>query len=314
MEVLQAEMARLAKELEAMRAGGDRPKLKQYRGSKFGGKKEEFEAFKITYEAAKVLDAHNFEGWSEANRIAYLVSAVEGEALKVVRAAVAFHKDTLTYNSVWKDLEAAFKDTAEGDRALAKLQTLMQKGDVEAYIREFNTLVGLASASAKLEQETILRHYIRGLKKDLRIMVAPTGPKTVAEAQVNIRSFELVLEGKGKDTTEAMDTNKGHEDRACFRRCNHCGLKGHIERFCRKKAALAGERTPQKDGQSKACYVCRKLGHFARNCQKRAGAQLNEASINDNNKDVSEYSCLQGEGGRVIKDVVVKKDPQHTPT
>jgi hypothetical protein len=53
-------------------------------------------------------------------------------------------------------LETVYKDTAEAERALQKIQRLAQKGDLENYIREFNTLHGLAREAAALNEEVIL--------------------------------------------------------------------------------------------------------------------------------------------------------------
>ena len=121
MDKMKKEMARLQQHMAATAtpapAGGgvSKPKLRSFRGVKFLGRKEDFEAFRTTYDAAHTLDAGEFVGWGEKDKVAYLVSAVEGKALEVVRASIALHKNILRYELVWKDFEEAYRDSAEGE-------------------------------------------------------------------------------------------------------------------------------------------------------------------------------------------------------
>jgi hypothetical protein len=77
-------------------------------------------------------------------------------------------------------LEVAYKDTAEAERAFQKIQQLTQKEDLESYIRESNTLRGLAQEAATLNETVILRYFIQGLAKDFRIAIATTAPRDLA--------------------------------------------------------------------------------------------------------------------------------------
>jgi hypothetical protein len=121
-ERLEEVLAGKGKKAEASAEGSAvRPKLRPFRGVKFSRRKEDFEQWRYAYEAAKVLDMDNFKGWKPEQCQAYLASAVEGKALDVVRATITRHKGAVSYDDVWKALEAAFKDTTEGERALAKL-------------------------------------------------------------------------------------------------------------------------------------------------------------------------------------------------
>jgi hypothetical protein len=127
-----------------------------FRNTKFSGKRNDFEAFRLRYDAEKALSADDFQGWSQSQSIAFLTSALEGDVLDVIRASIALHTPNATYSLVWKDLETAYKDTAEAERVLQKIQRLVQKGDLENYIREFNTLHRLAREAAALNEEVIL--------------------------------------------------------------------------------------------------------------------------------------------------------------
>jgi hypothetical protein len=133
-----------------------RPKLRSFRNTKFSGKRDDFKAFRLRYDTKKTLSADDFQGWSQSQSIAFLISTLEDDALDVIRVSIALHTPNATYSLVWKDLETAYKDTAEAEKALQKIQRLAQKGDLENYIREFNTLHGLAREAAALNEEVIL--------------------------------------------------------------------------------------------------------------------------------------------------------------
>ena len=55
--VLQQAVAAPAAPLAPVGGGGSKPKLRSFRGVKFSGRKEEFEAFHTTYDSARTLDA-----------------------------------------------------------------------------------------------------------------------------------------------------------------------------------------------------------------------------------------------------------------
>ena len=124
-EELMALVQTLVKGKEAAGASAEglasKPKLRSFRGVKFAGREREFETFLMTYDATRALDAGDFVGWTEKDMVAYLVSAVEGKALEVVRASILAHRARLTYKEVIDDLVAAYRDPAEGERALTKL-------------------------------------------------------------------------------------------------------------------------------------------------------------------------------------------------
>jgi hypothetical protein len=109
------------------------PKLHTFHRTKYAGQKDEFKTFTLHYEVEKDLNTGSFTGWMEAQAIAFLTTALEGEALQVVRAYLTMHADA-THVGVWIDLAAAFRDTKQGERALVKLQGLVQKGELDDYV------------------------------------------------------------------------------------------------------------------------------------------------------------------------------------
>jgi Retrotransposon gag protein len=116
--------------------------------------------------------------------------------LEVVRASIEAYKGNLTYVVVWTEFEASFKNPVEGERALLKLQQLIQKREVETYIQEFNTLQGLAADVATLDSRATLRYFIQGLQRDIRIGVAASVLVDVDVAQQTARAMEVALQGK----------------------------------------------------------------------------------------------------------------------
>jgi hypothetical protein len=129
---------------------------------------------------------------------------------------------------VWTEFEASFKDPAEGERALLKLQQLIQKGEVETYIREFNILQGLAAGVATLDSRATLRYFIQGLQYDIQIGVAASAPVDVDVAQQTARAMEVALQGKQSTWDEPMDTTVGWSEKSRMK-CYWCGYKGHME-------------------------------------------------------------------------------------
>jgi Retrotransposon gag protein len=183
------------------------PKTKVYRGKRFDGRKEDFEAFTTQYRAESILETKNFQEWSEEQKLAFLTSALEGKALDVVRSTIILNAAHLTHNTIFTALERAFKDATIGQRALTQLQSIKQKEDVEGYTREFNTLVGLASGVAVLDAGTLLRYFLQGLKMNLRVGVVSTQPGTLAVAQTLVSLLDIILQGQQMKTKEeAMDT------------------------------------------------------------------------------------------------------------
>lgn len=206
-----AQMDIMAKELEALRGSSSTivsstqvaavAKLRPFRGTKFTGKKEEFENFMTQYEAIVRLDTEKMQGWTDNNQLAFLVSALEGKALEAVRILMLTHS---TYGAVLQEFRKIYEDAEEGERALARLQTLNQTGGVEEYVREFNMTVARAAKVAKVQDELLLRYFYQGLKERLRLAVAATRPATHKDAQNAAIELDIILKGREGGKTEQM--------------------------------------------------------------------------------------------------------------
>lgn len=79
-------------------------------------------------------------------------------------------------------------------------------------------------------------------------------------------------------------------------RCNFCGLEGHIEKECRKKARQYQPSTSQvstfKQNDNR-CYICNKKGHFAKVCNNRNetnGEQSNYNNTNHFNRNANNHN------------------------
>jgi hypothetical protein len=199
----------LEKELAELKAKP--PKLTSFKRTKFQGKDhEDFEEFITWFEAKKVLNANGVTGWTNKQKTSFLISALEGKALEVVRASITTH--TLnTFNKHTTALYHTYCDTSAGERALTRLQKLTQTGSVETYIREFNTLLGLASKVATLDTNATLRGFLRGLRDKMKLGVAAMDPADLAVAQKSARALDLILNNKDGNKPETMDTSVGQK-------------------------------------------------------------------------------------------------------
>jgi Retrotransposon gag protein len=162
---------------------------------------------------------------------------VKERALEVLRSSLLLYAPNPTHTLIYNMLVAAFQDMSEEERALQKLQSLTQKGDIEVYIREFNTLRGLAASVATLDPNAVLRYFVQGLRMNIRIRTAAAVLAIVEAAQVVARTMDLVLGGQHDGTKdEPMNTSIGQQDEKPKKTCNWCGYKSHFECECRQKA------------------------------------------------------------------------------
>jgi hypothetical protein len=199
--------ALLEKELTKLKA--KLPKLTSFKGTKFQGKDhDDFEEFIMRFEAEKDLNANGFTDWTNEQKTSFLISALEGKALEVVRTSITTHPLN-AFNEHTTALYHAYHDTSAGERALTRLQKLTQTDSVETYIREFNTLLGLASKVATLDANATLRGFLRGLRDKMKLEVAVMDPADLAAAQKSARALDLVLNDKDGNKPEAMDTSVG---------------------------------------------------------------------------------------------------------
>jgi hypothetical protein len=286
----KAHYALLEKELQELKPKS--LKLTSFKRTKFQGKNhEDFEKFITRFEVEKVLNANRFTGWTNEQKTSFLISALEGKALEVVRASITIH--TLNaFNKYTTALHYAYRDTSAGERALAKLQKLSQTGSVETYIREFNTLLGLASKIATLDANTVFQGFLRGLRDKMKLGVAAMDPTDLAAAQKSARALDLVLNDKDGNKPEPMDTSMGQEE--CSKStCNWCSYCGHFEYECRQKASGKSKREKlpkqqeKKDTFNTKCFRCGHEGHCIKDCRTHVVFSSKEA---EDNKDMKQYS------------------------
>jgi hypothetical protein len=96
----------LLQQLQAAQA--PKPKLQSFHSTKLKGKKENFESWDTQYQAERILSAQNFNGWTEAQKLAFLTSTVEGRALEVLCSSLLLYAPNPTHTLVYNVLVAAF--------------------------------------------------------------------------------------------------------------------------------------------------------------------------------------------------------------
>jgi hypothetical protein len=178
----------------------------------------------------------------------------------------------------------------------------MQKGDIKAYIREFNTLRRLTASVATLDPNAVLRYFVQGLRMNIRIRIAAAVPATVKAAQVVARAMNLVLEEQ-RDVTksEPMDTFTGQRDEKPKGTCNWCGYKGHFECKCRQKAGgklrkVSSSNTPNTSRGPLKCFCCGREDHRVAECKTKIVFSAEESESESNKKDSSYLNVYEGEG------------------
>jgi hypothetical protein len=227
---------------------------------------------------------------------------VEGRALEVLRSSLLLHAPNPTHTLIYNALVTAFWDTSEGEWALQKLQSLTQKGDIKAYIWEFNTLRGLAASIATLDPNAMMRYFVQGLHMNIKIRTAAAVPATVEAAQVVARAMDLVL-GRQHDGIkgEPMNTFIGQRDEKPKGTCNWCGYKDHFEHECRQKAGgkprkVSSSSTPNISHGPLKCFHCGREGHHVTECKAKIVFTAEE-SESETNKNDSSYVNVYGEKG-----------------
>jgi Zinc knuckle len=178
----------------------------------------------------------------------------------------------------------------------------MQKGDIEAYIREFNTLRGLAVSVATLDPNAVLRYFVQGLRMNIRIGMAAAVPATVEAAQVVTCTIDLVLGGQ-RDVTksEPMNTFVGQQDEKSKGTCNWCGYKNHFECECRQKAGgkprkVSSSSIPNTLRGLLKCFRCGREGHHVTECKAKIVFTAEEFKSEANKNDSSYFNVYGGKG------------------
>ena len=167
-----------------------------------------------------------------------------------------------------------FLSSAEASLQMERFLALKQ-GDmsVREYVNKFNQLARFGLDLVNTAEKKALR-FARGLSEPLHTMAMTHVPMGATfESLVNMALLHEEDEnGKKKvKANESQDkkvdsekggknsNNKNDKSRE-KRKCNFCGIDGHIVQDCRKKKMKIG-----------ACFQCGETGHISKNCPKKQG-------------------------------------------
>ena len=163
-----------------------------------------------------------------------------------------------------------FLSSAEENLQMERLLALKQ-GDmsVREYVNRFNQLARFGLDLVNTAQKKVVR-FARGLNEPLHslaithIPMGATFESLVDMALLHEEDKNSKKEAKPNETqNKKADFKKGNNknDKSREKRkCNFCGIDGHIVQDCRKKKMKMG-----------ACFQCGDTGHISKNCPKKQG-------------------------------------------
>ena len=146
---------------------------------------------------------------------------------------------------------------------------------IKEYVNQFNQLARFGLDLVNAQHKKTLR-FVKGMNEPLHSLAMthiPMGAtyeslvdmallheedKGKKEAKVEVpQEKKEGLQAKKTDFKKGGKNNKSHEKR----RCNFCGIVGHIVKDCRKKKAK----------MNGGCFHCGETGNLAKDCPKKWG-------------------------------------------
>lgn len=175
-----------------------------------------------------------------------------------------------TWNEFKKVFRKEFKPDNAEQLARTKLGQLKQTGTIEAYIREFRTIM---LELPNMDTKDAMHIFIQGLKYQARLQVHMRLPKTLNEAYAYAEAYETAQQSArgvfmsvpqqpsagtpfGRNNISRTTISNGpvpmeldaiRPSRKDTRKCFRCGQQGHLKRNCPKSHNKNQQGSNQQD-------------------------------------------------------------------
>ncbi|XP_023230455.1 uncharacterized protein LOC111630574 [Centruroides sculpturatus] len=246
-------------------------------------------------------------GWNDEVKVAMLQSRLKGEPLKTFMCLLEQYPES--YMDIKWDLIKCFSKKEVGDRDIIDQLMSIKQGNNESvtdYSVRTRTLLARAAISHQnislLQDDIILKRFIRGLRGVIRSNVMRKTPKTLDEA-FEIASAEKSIEAEGSGRYEGRAVSSAIEGttNTAVKECEKVEISrgqcdDKIEKLGRKIDALteaiskllnSKDQGPRR--ANKGCYTCGKIGHFSCRCPKGANDNLKLSQENHRGQPNASY-------------------------
>lgn len=189
-----------------------------------------------------------------------------------------------TFTELWNGLLDMYRDTTAEAKAFDKLASVKQTSDVPSYIAYFNKVI--VQLGGKVDNESLKRYFIRGLREDIRVPVALQYPislshamqlaSTIAQTRysaINSNNYSQQLNSIVQNDN-IVSGNTEQELNAINKRSNNNNKKKEYKPKPKSKfkklsdQGLSAEQIKYRK-DNKLCYKCGNVGHSVKDCNRQ---------------------------------------------
>ena len=259
--------------------------------------KEDIEAYLVTFE--RIMTAHmvNKDRWphflapqlSGRAQLAFATLPTEQSAdYSAIKAAILARYD-IHEEAYRRRFRTVKREEGESNRELAvRLMDLQGK-----WLRE-RTTMGQVKEAIGIEQ------FLNTLTTEKRLWVLEKKPDTCVKAGELADEYELALRLYAGPTMAKPVSDPV--------KCSFCGIRGHEEVDCRKKAksSSSSHNLSTSEGSCSAlqCFNCKQFGHVARKCPEKPKDALMAGECSTSLEKPTQL-CRGRVQGKMVRDILL---------